>query len=232
MYKNRIGKPHVVRLANPGKDIISCQETLHNYVKVNVFKFLKGKKCNFSEDLIGDTFVEIAEYTKKFSKDRKVSPQTFINLRLKGSIVDNYLKHLQSVRTPRSASKYDRETGIKDQSDFFSNVFDNSINPIDIHSDKDHIEKEVDSDFQNLSPDKNIQRSEINRLKNNIINFVNSEMKKDERDIFNMRFIDGLTQKEVARKLGKKHQSISWREKSILSKINKKFPQKIQDLDI
>ena len=28
-------------------------------------------------------------------------------------------------------------------------------------------------------------------------------MKKDEKDIFNMRFIDGLTQKEVARKLGK-----------------------------
>ena len=165
MVKMRIGKPHVARSTVPGKDIISCQKTLHDYVKVNVFKFLKGKKCNFAEDLIGDTFVDVAEYSKKFSKDREVSPQTFINLRLKGSIVDNYLKYLQSIRTPRSASKYDRETGIKDQSDFFSNVFDNSINPIDIHNDKDHIEKEVDSDFQNLSPDKNINGQRFVDLK-------------------------------------------------------------------
>ena len=47
-----------------------------------------------------------------------------------------------------------------------------------------------------------------------------------------MRYIEGITQKEVAKKIGKTHQSVSEREKKIIAKIVKKFSQKFSDLDI
>lgn len=232
MFKNRIGKPHVVRLENPGKDILSCNYELHKYVKLNVFKFLKGKKCNFIDDLVGDTFVDIAEYSKKFNENKEISPQTFINLRLKGSIVDNYLKYLQLVKTPRYVSKYDKKTGIKDESNFFSNIFDYSINPLDLHGDKDHLENNIDKDFQTQSQEQEIEKIEICNLNEEIMNFVNLEFKEIEKDIFKMRFINEMTQKEVAKKIGKTHQAVSEREKKIISKIKKKFSHKFGDLDI
>ena len=97
MVKLRIGKPHVVRSSSVGNDILENQDCLRNYVKLNVFKFLKGKKCNFIDDLISDTFLEIFEYSKKYDQNRNIAAKTFINLRLNGSIVDNYLKYLYKL---------------------------------------------------------------------------------------------------------------------------------------
>lgn len=232
MVKMRTGKPLVVRSSSVGNDILECQESLHSYIKFNVFKFLKGKKCNFINDLIGDTFLEIYEYSKKYDKKRNITPQTFINLRLNGSIVDNYLKYLQSVRTPRYVSNYDNETGLKDESDFFSNIFKNSINPENLHGDKDHLENDIDKDFQPLSQELKIQRNEICNLHEKLLNFVNTELKQIEKDIFKMRFISEMTQKDVAKKIGKTHQAVSEREKKIIAKIKIKFSQKFRDLDI
>ena len=232
MIKKNVGRPHVTRSAIPVNNILASQVDLHNYVKINVFKFLKGKRCNFVDDLVGDTFLEIFEYTKKFNKNRNITPQTFINLRLKGSIVDNYLKYLQLVKTPRYVSKYDKKTGIKDESNFFSNIFDNSINPLDLHGDKDHLENNIDQDFQTQSQEQEIEKIEICNLNEEIMNFVNLEFKEIEKDIFKMRFINEMTQKEVAKKIGKTHQAVSEREKKIISKIKKKFSHKFGDLDI
>lgn len=232
MDKLRTGKPHVIRSSVVGKDILACRETLHKYVKINVFKFLKGKKCNFIDDLVGDTFSEIIEYSKKYDVKRNITPQTFINLRLNGSIVDNYLKYLQSVRTPRYVSRYDSETGIKDQGNFFSNLFDNSINPIDLNGQKDHVENNIDQDFQPQSQEIQIQRNEICNLNKEIMVFIEEEFKQIEKDIFKMRFIDEMTQKEVAKKIGKTHQAVSERERKIITKIKIKFSQKFGDLDI
>ena len=232
MNKNNIGRPHVVRSPVSNNNILASQETLHTYIKLNVYKFLKGKKCNFIDDLVGDAFVEISEYIKKFDTKRNITPQTFINLRLKGCIVDNYLKYLQTVKTPRFVSKYDSETGIKDKTNFFSNIFDNSINPLDLHGDKDHVENSIDPDFQTQSQDSQIKRNEIFNLSKEILDFVNLNLKQTEKNIFKMRYIEGLTQKEVAKKIGKTHQSVSEREKKIIAKIVKKFSQKFSDLDI
>jgi RNA polymerase sigma factor (sigma-70 family) len=232
MVKLRIGKPHVVRSSSAGNNILESQDCLRNYVKLNVFKFLKGKKCNFIDDLIGDTFLEIFEYSKKYDQKRNIAAKTFINLRLNGSIVDNYLKYLQSVKTPRYVSKYDNETGLKDQRDFYSNIFDNSINPMDLHGDKDHVENNVDRDFQPRSQEIKIQKNEICDLHKKMLNFVNTEFSQIEKEIFKMRFINEMTQKEVAKKIGKTHQAVSEREKKIITKLKKKFSQKFQDLDI
>lgn len=232
MNKQNTGRPHVFRSIPSEHNILASQENLHNYVKVNVFKFLKGKKCNFIDDLVGDTYVEISQYIKKFDKKKNITPQTFINLRLKGSIVDNYLKYLQTVKTPRFVSKYDSKTGIKDQSNFFSNIFDNSINPLDLHGDKDHVENSIDKDFQTQAQDSQIKRDEIFNLSKEILDFVNLELKQTEKEIFKMRFIDEMTQKNIAKKIGKTHQSVSEREKKIMTKIKKKFSQKFSNLDI
>mgnify|MGYP001232871382 CR=1 FL=1 len=62
--------------------------------------------------------------------------------------------------------------------------------------------------------------------------FIEEEFKQIEKDIFKMRFIDEMTQKEVAKKIGKTHQAVSERERKIITKIKIKFSQKFRDLDI
>ena len=228
MITQTIGKPHVVRSSTVGKDIISSNIVLHEYVKKNVFKFIKGKSCSFVDDLISETFIDIAEYSKRFDSTKNISPETFINLRLKGSIVDNYIKYLQSVKTPRN-NRFK-----KDEGSFFHNSFYNSINPIFFGESEDdnYIEKSVEEDFKNSSQESKINRLDIIEFKNEVLDFVKLNFKKNDQKIFHMRFIEEKSQIEIAKILKKTSAAISDREKKIKEKISKKFPNKLKNLVI
>lgn len=233
MFRNRIGKSHVVRSLKPGKDILACKIALHEYVKKNVYKTLKGKGCQFLDDIVGDTFLDIAEYSKNFDKNLNITPETFINKRLNGSIIDNYIKYLQTIKTPRSNS-WRAGNEYNEQSSYFSNSFYNSVNPISFGDDEniEYIEKNLEQDYQPQSPENKIHNSDLCRMKDEILDFIDKEFKERDRNIFKLRFLKNLTQREVAKKIGKTHQSISEREKVILKKINLKFPQKLSHLNV
>ena len=222
------GKPHVVRSSSVGNDIISCKLVLHEYVKKNVYKFIKGKSCNFIEDLISETFIDIAEYTKNFDNRKNISPETFIDLRLRGSIIDNYVKYLQSVKTPRNNRHENNE------SSFFHNSFYNSINPVFFGEgeDNDYIERTVDEEFKENSQENNINKLDIIEMKSKIFNFVKLNFKENDQKIFQMRFVEEKSQTEIGKILNKTSAAISDREKKIKEKIIKNFPKKLSDLVI
>ena len=228
MITHTIGKPHVVRSSTVGKNIISSNLALHEYVKKNVFKFIKGKSCSFVDDLISETFIDIAEYSKRFDSTKNISPETFINLRLKGSIVDNYIKYLQSVKTPRN-NRFENDEG-----SFFHNSFYNSINPMFFgeSEDDDYIEKSVEEDFKNSSQESKINKLDIIEFKNEVLDFVKFNFKENDQKIFHMRFIEEKSQTEIAKILKKTSAAISDREKKIKEKISKKFPNKLKNLAI
>lgn len=228
MITHTIGKPHVVRSSTVGKNIISSNFALHEYVKKNVFKFIKGKSCSFVDDLISETFIDIAEYSKRFDSTKNISPETFINLRLKGSIVDNYIKYLQSVKTPRN-NRFENDEG-----SFFHNSFYNSINPMFFgeSEDDDYIEKSVEEDFKNSSQESKINKLDIIEFKNEVLDFVKFNFKENDQKIFHMRFIEEKSQTEIAKILKKTSAAISDREKKIKEKISKKFPNKLKNLAI
>lgn len=234
MYKYRLGKPHVVRSNILEKDIIASPIAMHNYVKFNVYKLLKGKRCHFMDDIIGDTFVEILEYSKKYKRSKNVTPETFINLRLRGSIVDNYVKYLQTVRTPRGFVKNSNFDTKDDKSTFFSNSFYNSINPSSFGdtSNENYYEDEVDKDFKIQSPDEFMDKVDISNMKKKIISFVQKNLKQSDQEIFQMRFIENMTLKAIGKKMNRTFQSINEREKIILKKIRLNFPQKLSVLNI
>ena len=234
MNKNCIGRPHVIRSNKLGTDIISSPMAMHNYVKCNVYKILKGKKCQFLDDIIGDTFVEILEYSKKFKKCKNITPETFINLRLRGSIVDNYVKYLQTVRTPRRRVNFNSYDSKIDKGKFFSNSFYNSVNPSSFgdQSEENYNEDEIDKDFQTQTPDEYIDQYDIRKMKIKIIDFVRNNLKKSDQEIFQMRFIKNMTLKEIGKEMNKTFQSINEREKIIMRKIRLNFPQNLSLLNI
>ena len=234
MRKYRLGKPHVFRSEIVGKNILTCNELLHECVKKSVYRKLKGRKCDFLNDVIGDTYVDMIDYINRsnFDHNRNVSPESYIFQRLSGSIIDNYKKYLQSVKTPlkHSQNKDSNDPG----KNFFDNSLYNSTNTLKLggNDEEDHIESTVDQEFKPNFPDKYIDQKDIRKTLNEILKFLKSTLKKSDRDIFYMRFYKDMTQVEIAKKLKKTSAAISDREKKIISKIKEKFPQKLSLLNI
>lgn len=228
MIKNCIGRPHVVRSSTVENNIITCKKALHSYVSKNVYKFIKGKSCDFIEDLVSETFIDIAEYTKNFDSSRNISPETFINLRLKGSIVDNYVKYLQLVKTPRNNSNH------TDSNSLIDNSFYNSVNPIFFgeNEDDDHIENNIDHSFKADFQEKIMSRLDSIKIKDELINFVKNNFKDNDQKIFHLRFIEEKSQIEIGKILNRTSAAISDRERKIREKILGYFSKKLDDLTI
>ena len=62
-----------------------------------------------------------------------------------------------------------------------------------------------------------------------LIKYIVSALTKEERELLKLRYIDGLTYREVAEKLKSNRTTISQRDRALKSKINKNFHKEVFD---
>ena len=180
MSKMRFGTPHVVRSEIVGSTVLSCRLKLLECVKKSVYRKLRGYKCNFLDDVIGDTYVDMIDYINKsqFDETRNIKPETYISQRLSGSIIDNYKKYIQSVKTPVYSNRTRNYTNNSEH--FFDNSLYNATNTIELstNSEEDHIENNIEHEYKPCSPNKFIDQTDIRKTLNEVLSYVKNTFKK------------------------------------------------------